>query len=150
VPTLEQLDADALRDTVTTFRDTMRTHQASINRLNVYPVPDGDTGVNMIATMRAALAEVETIPRGRASLSELAAAIAFGSLMGARGNSGVILSQVFRGMAESIAGKRRADARDLAEALMAGTRSAYSAVARPVDEKNLKVTLACSSTSRVS
>ena len=114
-------------------------HVPELNALNVYPVPDGDTGVNMIATMRAALAEVETIPRGRASLSELAAAIAFGSLMGARGNSGVILSQVFRGMAESIAGKRRADARDLAEALMAGTRSAYSAVARPVEGTILTV-----------
>ncbi len=110
-----------------------------LNALNVYPVPDGDTGINMIATMRAALAEVETIPPGRASLSELAAAISFGALMGARGNSGVILSQVLRGMAESVAGKRRADGRDLAEALMAGTRTAYSAVARPVEGTILTV-----------
>ena len=114
-------------------------HVPELNALNVYPVPDGDTGVNMIATMRAALAEVETMPRGRATLGDLAAAIAFGALMGARGNSGVILSQVFRGMAESIAGKRRADARDLAEALMAGTRTAYSAVAQPVEGTILTV-----------
>jgi len=114
-------------------------HVPELNALNVYPVPDGDTGINMIATMRAALAEADTIPPGRASLSELAAAISFGALMGARGNSGVILSQVLRGMAESVAGKRRADARDLAEALMAGTRTAYSAVARPVEGTILTV-----------
>lgn len=114
-------------------------HVPELNALNVYPVPDGDTGINMIATLRAALAEVEAIPAARATLSELAAAISFGALMGARGNSGVILSQVFRGMAESAAGKRRADGRDLAEALMAGTRTAYSAVARPVEGTILTV-----------
>ena len=110
-----------------------------LNALNVYPVPDGDTGINMIATMRAALAEVEAIPAGSASLSELAAAISFGALMGARGNSGVILSQVFRGMADTLAGKRRADGRDLAAALTAGTETAYSAVARPVEGTILTV-----------
>jgi uncharacterized protein len=114
-------------------------HVPELNALNVYPVPDGDTGINMIATMRAALAEVEAIPPGRATLSELATAISFGALMGARGNSGVILSQVFRGMAESVAGKRRADARDLAAALAAGSRTAYGAVARPVEGTILTV-----------
>jgi DAK2 domain fusion protein YloV len=110
-----------------------------LNALNVYPVPDGDTGINMIATMRAALAEVEAIPAGSATLSELATAISFGALMGARGNSGVILSQVFRGMADTLSGKRRADGRDLAAALTAGTATAYSAVARPVEGTILTV-----------
>ena len=59
VPTLERLDADALRDTVTTFRDTMRAHAAGINRLNVYPVPDGDTGTNMARTLDAVVAELD-------------------------------------------------------------------------------------------
>jgi len=114
-------------------------HVPELNALNVYPVPDGDTGINMIATMRAALAEVDALPPGRVSLGDLAAAIAFGALMGARGNSGVILSQVFRGMADSLAGKDRADARDLAEALRAGTTTAYGAVARPVEGTILTV-----------
>lgn len=114
-------------------------HVPELNALNVYPVPDGDTGINMIATMRAALAEVDALTDGQATLGDLAAAIAFGALMGARGNSGVILSQVFRGMADSISGKRRADARDLAAALTAGTQTAYNAVARPVEGTILTV-----------
>jgi hypothetical protein len=114
-------------------------HVPELNALNVYPVPDGDTGVNMIATMRAALAEAERLAPEQASLHRLAEAIAFGALMGARGNSGVILSQVFRGMAESVAGKGRADARDLADALAAGTRTAYAALARPVEGTILTV-----------
>ena len=114
-------------------------HVPELNALNVYPVPDGDTGINMIATMRAALAEVEALPPERISLGDLASAVAFGALMGARGNSGVILSQVFRGMADSVAGKHHADARDLAEALKAGTTTAYGAVARPVEGTILTV-----------
>jgi DAK2 domain fusion protein YloV len=114
-------------------------HVPELNALNVYPVPDGDTGINMIATMRAALAEVEALPPERISLGDLASAVAFGALMGARGNSGVILSQVFRGMADSVAGKHHADARDLADALKAGTETAYGAVARPVEGTILSV-----------
>lgn len=114
-------------------------HVAELNALNVYPVPDGDTGINMMATMRAALAEAETLPAERATLADVAAAASFGALMGARGNSGVILSQVLRGMAESAAGHRRADARLFAEALEAGTRTAYAAVARPVEGTILTV-----------
>ena len=59
VPTLERLDVDALRDTVTTFRDVVRAHAAGINRLNVYPVPDGDTGTNMARTLDAVVAEMD-------------------------------------------------------------------------------------------
>jgi DAK2 domain fusion protein YloV len=124
-------------------------HVPELNALNVYPVPDGDTGINMIATMRAALAEVEALPPGRASLSDLASAIAFGALMGARGNSGVILSQVFRGMADSLAGKDRADARDLARALKAGTETAYGSVARPVEGTILSVVRAAADAAEV-
>ncbi len=96
VPTLERLDAIALRQTVVAFRDAMRAHAAEINRLNVYPVPDGDTGTNMARTLDAVVAELEAAPD---DLEPTCRAISHGSLMGARGNSGVILSQILRGLA---------------------------------------------------
>ncbi len=101
VPTLERLDAQALRSVVTTYRDTMRAHAAAINRLNVYPVPDGDTGTNMARTLDAVVAEMESAP---AELDPTCDAISHGSLMGARGNSGVILSQILRGMTSTLKG----------------------------------------------
>ena len=123
------------------FRAAVASLEASadeINALNVFPVPDGDTGTNMVATVRAALAEAEAVgPSGTAE--RVAAAAAFGALMGARGNSGVIASQVLRGIAEGLAGKARFNALDLANALDAGTRAAYGAVAKPVEGTILTV-----------
>src|SRR5205814_5884547 len=98
----------------------LEAHVDEVNALNVFPVPDGDTGSNMIATVRAALAEAEALgPTGTAE--RIAAAAAFGALMGARGNSGVIASQILRGVAEGLSGKTRFNALDLANALDAGT-----------------------------
>jgi hypothetical protein len=108
-----------------------------INALNVFPVPDGDTGTNMAATVRAALEEAQAADGH--SLSAVAAAISFGALMGARGNSGVITSQIFRGMAEGLGGKRRFNGLDLAHALDRGTKTAYGAVAKPVEGTILTV-----------
>jgi DAK2 domain fusion protein YloV len=123
------------------FRAAVASLEANvdeINALNVFPVPDGDTGTNMVATVRAALAEAEAVgPSGTAE--RVAAAAAFGALMGARGNSGVITSQVLRGIAEGLAGKSRFNALDLANALDAGTRAAYGAVAKPVEGTILTV-----------
>jgi fatty acid kinase len=115
----------------------LEAHVDEINSLNVYPVPDGDTGSNMYATVRAALDEAETAA-GRPA-DRIAAAISFGALMGARGNSGVITSQIFRGMAEALEGKRRFNGLDLAHALSEGTRTAYAAVAKPVEGTILTV-----------
>jgi DAK2 domain fusion protein YloV len=115
----------------------LQDHVDEINGLNVYPVPDGDTGSNMAATVRAALAEAESV--GEAPADRIAQAISFGALMGARGNSGVITSQVFRGMAEGLAGKKRFNGLDLAHALSKGTTAAYSAVAKPVEGTILTV-----------
>jgi DAK2 domain fusion protein YloV len=115
----------------------LEAHVEEINGLNVYPVPDGDTGSNMFATVRAALDEAEGV--AGESAERIAAAISFGALMGARGNSGVITSQVFRGMAEGLAGKRRFNGLDLAHALSQGARAAYSAVAKPVEGTILTV-----------
>jgi uncharacterized protein len=109
-----------------------------VNALNVFPVPDGDTGSNMMATVRAALAEAEALGP-TASAERVAAAAAFGALMGARGNSGVITSQILRGLAEGLAGKTRFNALDIANALDQGTKAAYGAVAKPVEGTILTV-----------
>ncbi|MEZ0240285.1 MAG: DAK2 domain-containing protein, partial [Chloroflexota bacterium] len=101
------------------------------------PVPDGDTGSNMLATVKAALEEAETV--AGQSAERVAAAISFGALMGARGNSGVITSQIFRGMAEGLGGKRRFNGLDLAHALSQGAKTAYGAVAKPVEGTILTV-----------
>ena len=116
----------------------LEAHVDEVNALNVFPVPDGDTGANMLATVRAALEEAEALgPTGTAE--RVAAAAAFGALMGARGNSGVITSQILRGVAEGLSGKRRFNALDLANALDAGTKAAYGAVAKPVEGTILTV-----------
>src|SRR5829696_6580450 len=109
-----------------------------INALNVFPVPDGDTGTNMVATVRAALEEAELVGRD-APAERIAAAISHGALMGARGNSGVITSQILRGLAEGLAGKTKFNALDLANALDQGTKAAYGAVAKPVEGTILTV-----------
>ncbi len=117
--------------------ENLEAHVDEVNALNVYPVPDGDTGSNMLATVRAALDEAQGVDGG--PTEQIAAAISFGALMGARGNSGVIASQVFRGMAEALGGKRRFNGLDLAFALGEGTRAAYGAVAHPVEGTILTV-----------
>jgi DAK2 domain fusion protein YloV len=115
----------------------LEAHVDEINALNVYPVPDGDTGSNMLATVRAALEEAEASAGQPAH--RIASAISFGALMGARGNSGVITSQIFRGMAEGLGGKTRFNGLDLAHALSEGARTAYGAVAKPVEGTILTV-----------
>jgi hypothetical protein len=115
----------------------LEAHVDEVNALNVYPVPDGDTGSNMLATVRAALDEAEAVSDQPAD--RIAAAISFGALMGARGNSGVITSQIFRGMAEALGGRRSFNGLDLAHAMSEGARTAYGAVAKPVEGTILTV-----------
>jgi fatty acid kinase len=115
----------------------LEAHVEEINTMNVYPVPDGDTGSNMYATVKAALDEADGVAGQPAD--RVAAAISFGALMGARGNSGVITSQIFRGMAEGLGGKRRFNGLDLAHALDQGAKTAYRAVAKPVEGTILTV-----------
>ncbi|MBA3779814.1 MAG: DAK2 domain-containing protein [Chloroflexi bacterium] len=114
-------------------------HVDELNGLNVFPVPDGDTGSNMYSTVRAALDEARLLGRREVTLDRVAQALRFGSLMGARGNSGVILSQLFSGMAEGVDGHERFDGRDFARALGRGTQAAYRAVGRPVEGTILTV-----------
>ncbi len=108
-----------------------------VNALNVFPVPDGDTGTNMSMTMVSATREVERA-KDR-TVSEVAAAVAQGSLMGARGNSGVILSQLFRGFAKGCDGKATLDGKALAQAFQDGVETAYKAVMKPVEGTILTV-----------
>ncbi|HET6261494.1 MAG TPA: DAK2 domain-containing protein, partial [Chloroflexia bacterium] len=109
----------------------------ALNSLNVFPVPDGDTGTNMALTMQAAIKQVASSPSH--SAAEIIAGISHGALMGARGNSGVILSQIWRGFAEGIGGKERISARDFADGLTAATTTAYRAVLKPVEGTILTV-----------
>jgi DAK2 domain fusion protein YloV len=115
----------------------LERHAASINALNVFPVPDGDTGTNMLLTMRAALAEVPSTPDD--SAASVAHAIAHGALMGARGNSGVILSQLLRGIASGLKDKKQIDGTDFAAALKEGSTTAYKGVIKPVEGTILTV-----------
>ena len=117
--------------------DALKNNAEKINKLNVFPVPDGDTGTNMTLSM-ASGAEYER-NENDTHLGKLAQATAKGLLMGARGNSGVILSQIFRGFAAKIADKQTLSARDLADALMGGAETAYKAVMKPTEGTILTV-----------
>lgn len=117
--------------------DALKSNAEKINKLNVFPVPDGDTGTNMTLSM-ASGAEYER-NEVNTHIGELAKATAKGLLMGARGNSGVILSQIFRGFAAKITDKENLSARDLADALMGGAETAYKAVMKPTEGTILTV-----------
>ncbi|CAN5510991.1 fatty acid kinase catalytic subunit FakA [soil metagenome] len=134
--TLERLGADDLRRVVSGFRDALRAHQDGINRLNVYPVPDGDTGTNMALTMESVVAELDG---AGTDLAATCKAIGHGSLMGARGNSGVILSQILRGFTQVLAAAEVIDGAAFAEALTAAAKGAYEAVGNPVEGTILTV-----------
>lgn len=108
-----------------------------VNALNVFPVPDGDTGTNMSMTFKAAVKEIENL--NVQSISEVSKKLAKGALMGARGNSGVILSQILRGISKGLDGKNEVDSKDLATAFQEGSKSAYKAVMRPTEGTILSV-----------
>jgi uncharacterized protein len=140
---LATLGAEDLRTVMGRYRDVLRLHQGDINLLNVYPVPDGDTGTNMALTLEAVVTELEEVPAG-SGLTAVCRAIGHGSLMGARGNSGVILSQLLRGMCErmSAAEGGGVDAAVLADALGHASQLARRAVVKPVEGTILTVAAA--------
>ncbi|MDD6795320.1 MAG: DAK2 domain-containing protein, partial [Clostridiaceae bacterium] len=113
-----------------------------VNALNVFPVPDGDTGTNMSMTFKAAVKEIENI--NSPSIGEVSRKLAKGALMGARGNSGVILSQILRGISKGLEGIDEADATQMAVAFDEGCKSAYKAVMRPTEGTILSVIRAAS------
>ena len=134
------LDAATLRRVIVGFHGGLADHRQVIDNLNVYPVPDGDTGTNMTLTMKSV---VESLDGVADDLDPLCTALAHGALMGARGNSGVILAQILRGVSgvlrDSAVAGSAPDAPVVAQALAAASEGAYSAVARPVEGTILTV-----------
>jgi hypothetical protein len=133
---LDHLGSGELRATVHAYREALAAHREPINRLNVYPVPDGDTGTNMALTLVSVCDDVDAAGDG---LAEVCKAVSHGSLMGARGNSGVILSQVLRGLVGVFAEAGGCDGPTFARALRAASDAAYQAVMRPVEGTILTV-----------
>jgi len=130
-------DGLALKELVEAGLAWLRTNQQTVNALNVFPVPDGDTGTNMLLTMQSAYAEIAN--SGQRNAGQMAAAVAQGALMGARGNSGVILSQLWRGFARGLHGHETIDAATLAHAFAEARDTAYKGVVRPVEGTILTV-----------
>ena len=136
----ETLDAKNLASLMYCFRDSLQEHKESLNSLNVYPVPDGDTGSNMAATLNSVVSEIESLEENL-ELENIIDAISHGSLMGARGNSGVIISQILRGFVSKIknSSRKTIDANLFSEALSEAASAAYEAVGNPVEGTILTV-----------
>jgi DAK2 domain fusion protein YloV len=126
-----------LREMLSTATSWLEKSASDIDALNVFPVPDGDTGTNMLLTMRSSVEEA--YQTGNSGASEVAQAIARGALMGARGNSGVILSQIWRGLAEGLKEKKTFNGTDLADALQKASATAYKGITNPVEGTILTV-----------
>lgn len=134
------IDGGVLKDMLVAGGHSLALKKAEVDSLNVFPVPDGDTGTNMNLTMSSAVNEVKKTKGD--SVREVAKALALGSLMGARGNSGVILSQLFRGFAKVLETKDRFTPIDFAVGLNEGVKTAYKAVLKPVEGTILTVSKA--------
>lgn len=131
------IDGLMLKNLVEAALTWLRTNQQTVNSLNVFPVPDGDTGTNMVLTMQSAWNEIKDL--GHRHVGQMMAAISQGALMGARGNSGVILSQIWRGMAKALHNVETLDGASLAHALAEARDTAYKGVVRPVEGTILTV-----------
>jgi DAK2 domain fusion protein YloV len=131
------IDGQDLRDMFAAAASWLEKSSADIDALNVFPVPDGDTGTNMLLTMRSTIDESQLATDH--SVSSVAKAMAKGALVGARGNSGVILSQIFSGMSQSLDGKESITGKELAEALAKASSVAYAGLSNPVEGTILTV-----------
>ncbi|NPV91385.1 MAG: DAK2 domain-containing protein [Firmicutes bacterium] len=134
---LTRFNGEVYRAMLRVGQYNLEAHRSEVDALNVFPVPDGDTGTNMMLTLRSAVKEVENLKTD--NLAAVAKAASTGSMMGARGNSGVILSQLLRGIAQSLEGKTEAGASELAEAYQMGVKTAYKAVMKPIEGTILTV-----------
>ena len=145
--TSASLTASQLRSAISTFAELLRSHKDVINRLNVYPVPDGDTGTNMTLTVESVTAELDPLHHD-APMSEVCQAISHGSLMGARGNSGVILSQMLRGLVAKFPSNGEVEPELLAESLENADVLARQAVVRIVEGTMLSIARAAAEGAR--
>jgi len=134
---VESITGQELREMFATATTWLEKSVPDIDALNVFPVPDGDCGTNMLLTMRSTIEEAYQAPDR--SASAVAQAMARGALMGARGNSGVILSQIWRGLAQGLAKKESFTGSDLADALLQASTMAYKALSNPVEGTILTV-----------
>ncbi len=132
-----QYDGQALKQALKSAEVLLEKRIEEINSLNVFPVPDGDTGINMYLTLQSATSAVENLDTK--SAAEISAKAAHGALLGARGNSGVILSQILQGLAVGMATKEHFSAADFAQCLQHASDSAYKALAQPVEGTILTV-----------
>jgi DAK2 domain fusion protein YloV len=135
MPPKATLKVEGLKNVMQRFYDRLHEHREALNRLNVYPVPDGDTGTNMALTVASVVDEVV----GAETMEELSTAISHGSLMGARGNSGVILSQILRGLADTFRSAETVGTVQIVDAFDRASTAAYEAVMRPVEGTILTV-----------
>ena len=133
----EMITGQAYKNMVLCAHASLTAHKQQLNDMNVFPVPDGDTGTNMAMTMTNAINELNK--KNPQTLSDVANTVASGMLRGARGNSGVILSLLFRGLSKKLKGKETADAKLFAEAMQAGVDAAYKAVMKPKEGTILTV-----------
>ena len=133
----KEIDGQSLKRLVEAGLTWLRTNQQTVNSLNVFPVPDGDTGTNMVLTMQAAWNEIKDL--GHHNISQMATAVSQGALMGARGNSGVILSQLWRGFARGVHEHETLDGPTLVKAFAEARDTAYKGVVRPVEGTILTV-----------
>ncbi|MBE3118673.1 MAG: DAK2 domain-containing protein [Candidatus Atribacteria bacterium] len=134
---LTPIDGQALKKLVEAGLTWLRANQQMVNALNVFPVPDGDTGTNMVLTMQSAYNEIDDL--GQRGIGQMAAAVSQGALMGARGNSGVILSQLWRGFARALHNHEILDGPALVHAFAEARDTAYKGVVRPVEGTILTV-----------
>jgi len=134
---VESVNGKEFREMLSTATSWLEKSSADIDALNVFPVPDGDTGTNMLLTMRSSVDE--SFATTATGLGEIAKAFAKGALMGARGNSGVILSQIWRGVAESLVDKKTMVAADFVDALKNAAVVAYKGITNPVEGTILTV-----------
>ena len=134
---VESCDGQELKEMFAAATLWLEKSASAIDALNVFPVPDGDTGTNMLLTMRSTVEEAQRVSDKSASI--VMQAMARGALMGARGNSGVILSQIIRGLAKGLEGKSHLNGEDLALSLQEACGLAYKAISRPVEGTILTV-----------
>lgn len=134
---IQYIDGKNLRDMMVSGANNLQNNKDLVDKLNVFPVPDGDTGTNMSLTISYAIKELSKVSDD--DITNIGKSLAKGSLMGARGNSGVILSQIIRGFTKSIEGKEKLTTIDFAQALKNGSDTAYKAVIKPIEGTILTV-----------
>ena len=139
---MKTINGQSLKEMLISGANNLYNHYPEIDALNVFPVPDGDTGMNMNLTMTSGSKEIQN--RNDENIYEIAKTFSRGLLMGARGNSGVITSQIFRGFSQGLEGKKEINAVELSDAWQKGVEVAYKAVVRPVEGTILTVIRECS------